>query len=130
MKETFTKKFEDEIWSYFSFLHWLAMLMKSSKNTKVYFCCKFLLFIISHLYPYARRLLERQSHNNHLKLKAYNFLRIIFLEEVSQYPVNDKLLSKILSEAARCAVDLNHNHYEKFAQFLGWYPWRSPISQC
>ena len=89
-------KFEDEVWSYFPFLqitfkislihvnvyiHWLAMLTSSSKDTwsgQAYFCCKFQLFTISPLYPHARRLLERQSHNNNLKLKAYNFLRVFF----------------------------------------------------
>ena len=86
-------KFEDEAWSYFQFLqitfkisffyvtvyiHWLAMVMRSSTPGQTYFCCNFQLLIISRPYPHAQRLTERESHNNHLKLKAYNFLRIIF----------------------------------------------------
>ena len=79
-------KFEDEDWSCFPFsqmtfkisflyvnvwIHWLAILMRSSKTLgQAYFCCKFQLFTISGPYPNARRLLERQCYNNHLKLKS------------------------------------------------------------
>ena len=127
-------KFEDEVWSHFPFLKsvscmWMYIYIDypcwwGHQKTlgQVYFGCKFQLFTISPPYPHTRRLLERQSSNNHLKLTiydlVYNFLRITFSRKFSQYPVKGKLLCKILSEAAPCAVDLNHSHYEKFRIFL------------
>ena len=80
-----------------------------------HFCCNFQLFIIYRPYPYTQRLLERQFYNGHLKLKALQFSENYFFQEVSpQYPVNGKLLCKILSEAAPRTVDLNHSRDEKF----------------
>ena len=48
----------------------------------------------------------------------WTYSKNYFLYEISQYPVNDRLLCKILSEAAPCAVDPNHSHYEKFRIIL------------
>ena len=66
-----------------------SYIQAGKKKTLVqgYSCCKFQLFTISLPYPHAQRLLERQSHNNHMKLKLYRFLRIIFL---GSFPVPRK----------------------------------------
>ena len=90
--------------------------MRSSKNTLPgVFLMQVSTFYHISTIPHPWKLLERQSHNSHLKLKAYNFLRIIFS---TKYPVNGKLLCKILSKAAPCAADPNFSHYEKFRTVL------------
>ena len=62
--------------------------------------------------------LKSQTSMSSFRLSCERTLRIIFLYEISQYPVNGKLLCKILSKAAPCAFDPNHSHYEKFRIIL------------
>ena len=52
------------------------------------------------------------DHTPRISSKNYLFCK------VSHYPVNGKLLCKILSEAVPRSVNLNHSHYEKFRIIL------------
>ena len=59
--------------------------------------------------PHAQRLLVRQFHNNYLKFKASNFLRIIFCWKFPSTQPLTQLIQTILIT-------------KNFAQFSGWYP--------
>ena len=88
-------KYEDNVRSYSPFLKsiscmWMYIYIDypcwwghQKRLGQMNFGCKFQLFTISPPYPHTRRLLERQSSNNHLKRRAYNFLRVIFSRSFS-----------------------------------------------